>query len=58
MAKLIYETDAGHKIAVEIAESLITELEYSHQIDAWAEILAIFKQEIIASNKLMEDNNG
>ena len=58
MAKLTYETDAGHKISVEIAESLITELESAHQVSAWSEILDIFKQEIIASNKLMEANNG
>lgn len=52
MAKLIYENDAGNQISFSIAESLITELEELHQVDAWQEILNLLKAEIIASNNL------
>jgi hypothetical protein len=58
MAKLIYETDAGHQVTVSLAESLITELEELHQIDAWAEILHVLKQEILAANEIKEAAYG
>jgi hypothetical protein len=54
MAKLTYENDAGKQISFNIAESLITELEQHHAVDAWQEIFNILKEEIIATNKLAE----
>lgn len=58
MAKITYETDSGHKISAEIAESLITDLEEAHRVNAWKEILDILRKEIIAINKLQENEDG
>ena len=54
MARIIYESDAGHTTSFDISESLITKPHDMTTMAVWIEILQAFKLEIIATNNLHE----